>query len=370
MGEGGRKRGRHSELCSHVLRYSHVYPDHVEDGTVARFKTSSEPSAACAFDAKAARTSDELLFKMVKDPSLQVTIQMNLTEAEVTIDLLGPADVWFGVAFGAHSMADRPYAIIIPAGGGQVHERKLGTCGDEAGHCEGDVLSPSIEVLSNKEMPNADPMVNHGKPLRKIRLKRPRPPLTPLHFDFTNTFEIPMLSAVGSGPSLAYHASHNKQTLFLFDRRAANCVCLGPNYGQLCSHWGSGCAGGPKDPAGKCAGTLPLDVTATCGDLGWQQNPTLLPRTYVEFFSAEPNITPEDRTSSRGLMTLHTPEDRTSRGLMTLHIILHHNIYLQLHRGPFTMSSYMYHNMASMYCRRCLVFYSTKEQFFYSTGPC
>lgn len=45
-------------------------------------------------------------------------------------------------------MADHPYTLIVSASG--VVEREIGTCGSEAEHCPGDVLSPSVTVHSNK----------------------------------------------------------------------------------------------------------------------------------------------------------------------------------------------------------------------------
>ena len=56
---------------------------------------------------------------------------------KVTLTLSGPADVWFGVGFGASTMNDKPYAIIVD-GNGKVTERKL------ENHGPGTLLANSV----------------------------------------------------------------------------------------------------------------------------------------------------------------------------------------------------------------------------------
>ena len=53
----------------------------------------------------------------------------------------GPADVWFGIGFGASTMNDKPYAIIVD-GNGEVTERKL------ENHGPGSLLSASVNGKS------------------------------------------------------------------------------------------------------------------------------------------------------------------------------------------------------------------------------
>ena len=43
----------------------------------------------------------------------------------INISVSGPADVWFGIGFGATAMKDQPYAVIVGGGDGAVTERKL-----------------------------------------------------------------------------------------------------------------------------------------------------------------------------------------------------------------------------------------------------
>lgn len=239
---------------------------------------------SCVSDPKLPRTSDVLTFSMIKDTGLKVVLKASLTANDVELEVTGPADRWFGIAFNAHYMMDKPYAIIFEGNGGTVHERKLGTCGEEACHCGGDRLPSSITVLTNKEIPNSDPKINHGKPLRKVVLQRSRTALTPQHYAFEAQFEIPMLSAVGFGPTFQYHFSHNKQVLRFFARQLTefNCLCLVPSNGQVCNNLGQGCSTWIKDAAPECGPRpLPDQPGSQCGMLGVQKNPTLLPKTYM-----------------------------------------------------------------------------------------
>ena len=68
-------------------------------------------------------------------------IFINLFEKKLllkaTLTISGPADVWFGVGFGASTMNDKPYAIIVD-GNGEVTERKL------ENHGPGTLLANSI----------------------------------------------------------------------------------------------------------------------------------------------------------------------------------------------------------------------------------
>eukprot|EP00441_Pelagodinium_beii_P008967 CAMPEP_0197703324 /NCGR_PEP_ID=MMETSP1338-20131121/125377_1 /TAXON_ID=43686 ORGANISM="Pelagodinium beii, Strain RCC1491" /NCGR_SAMPLE_ID=MMETSP1338 /ASSEMBLY_ACC=CAM_ASM_000754 /LENGTH=724 /DNA_ID=CAMNT_0043287219 /DNA_START=177 /DNA_END=2351 /DNA_ORIENTATION=- len=65
-----------------------------------------------------------------------------LTDGEVEISMMGPANVWFGIGFDAVEMRDEPYAIIIN-GEGVVSERKL------AFHSAGNKLEPQVVVLED-----------------------------------------------------------------------------------------------------------------------------------------------------------------------------------------------------------------------------
>jgi hypothetical protein len=86
------------------------------------FNTLDTSPTACGGNGSAA-------VKLAGQATSLVTVGVELdasTPAGVaTITLTGPADVWFGVAFGATQMAERPGAIIVD-GTGAVSEYQLG----------------------------------------------------------------------------------------------------------------------------------------------------------------------------------------------------------------------------------------------------
>ena len=63
--------------------------------------------------------------------------------------------MWFGMAFNAVFMMDRPYVILVLPGKNdadavEVVEQQIGTCGEEAQHCAGTRLEPTdLKVISS-----------------------------------------------------------------------------------------------------------------------------------------------------------------------------------------------------------------------------
>jgi hypothetical protein len=58
-----------------------------------------------------------------KESLVSVTVGLSAAKSEselATISLTGPAEVWFGVGFGATLMAAQPYAITVEGGTGEV----------------------------------------------------------------------------------------------------------------------------------------------------------------------------------------------------------------------------------------------------------
>jgi hypothetical protein len=55
-----------------------------------------------------------------------VNVTLSHNGVNATITLAGPANVWFGLGWGAQNMAALPYAITVSGGDGKVTERKLG----------------------------------------------------------------------------------------------------------------------------------------------------------------------------------------------------------------------------------------------------
>lgn len=78
-----------------------------------------------------------------------LSLDLDQSTGNATITFTGPADVWFGVGFGAGTMAGLPYTIVVD-GLGNVTERKL------ANHDAGLLLPRTVEVLSQTVQPGAE----------------------------------------------------------------------------------------------------------------------------------------------------------------------------------------------------------------------
>merc|ERR1712151_1236662 len=63
--------------------------------------------------------------KIFPDLNMTVDLEQDHAAGVATIKLTGPSDVWFGVGFGALTMARRPYTIIVDGSMGTFHERRL-----------------------------------------------------------------------------------------------------------------------------------------------------------------------------------------------------------------------------------------------------
>ena len=102
----------------------------VSDSFSALFNAAPS-SKTCGNVSKVALKGSTLL-----GPQVHIKMEHDLVTATLTIS--GPANVWFGVGFGASTMNDKPYAIIVD-GNGKVTERKL------QNHGPGTLLSNSIK---------------------------------------------------------------------------------------------------------------------------------------------------------------------------------------------------------------------------------
>lgn len=80
-----------------------------------------------------------------------LALDLDQHTGNATITFTGPANLWFGVGFGAANMAGLPYAIIVD-GNGNVTERKL------ANHDQGMQLPNTIDVISQTVTPGAGKM--------------------------------------------------------------------------------------------------------------------------------------------------------------------------------------------------------------------
>lgn len=179
-----------------------------------------------------------------------VRVSNDLRSSTSTITLVGPAAVWYGVGFGLSAMKDS-WAVIVE-GTGTVSERLLGD------HVRGERLSPSIVIQSNE-------VVGGNRTVVLTRLMRGK------HFSFSAAGAVsgmplsrsiphqisvrpsglaarsldclwricprivlasqvlPLINAVGAGPTVAYHKAKTAATLVLLPEAtvsaAGACVC-------------------------------------------------------------------------------------------------------------------------------------------------
>ena len=201
---------------------------------------------------------------------VNVTVELDTSNDLVTITLVGPADHWFGVAFGSHSMCTRmvsdqcpdggPNAIIIS--GDNITERVLDYHG--AGRLiEYSFLSSSISVKGD----------NHT-----VVLTRPIEGLTQDHYTFdtsvlSDSGVLPIITARGCDLEYAQHCGHGPATLNFLPaeekgaKRVVNHICRKGIEGTI--------NGRPFNGGGhqRCE-AFPL------GDLVDQHNPTCNIETY------------------------------------------------------------------------------------------
>jgi hypothetical protein len=190
-------------------------------------------------------------------------ISLKQAQGQATITLQGPAAGWFGVGFNAQHMADSPYAIIVSGADVDkldIMERQLGTGGSEARHDPGDLLAPSVTLVSAKDEGG----------VRTVVLTRALLGKTSKHYTFKLAEPtIKFISAIGSTPTFAYHKAHAAAAITL---TAANgtptCLCDAGPQGALCENGGHNCD------------SFVRDCNDQPGGLLQQANPTCNSRTY------------------------------------------------------------------------------------------
>ena len=158
---------------------------------------------------KCGSNNSEFFGEIVNDPTTNITFQFNMTTYQNVMMMEGKSDVWFGIAFNAHTMSDLPYSIIID-GYGSVFEQKLGN------HDEGHLLNSMIKVIENS--------VNNG--IRTVKIIRDNLGINSNYYTFTrDTPNIPILLAVGSTPDFKYHKFRGTNNLYLSSLDGNTCIC-------------------------------------------------------------------------------------------------------------------------------------------------
>jgi hypothetical protein len=178
----------------------------------------------------------------------------------VHIEMVGPADRWFGVGFGTDTMclkmaADEcptggPYTLVVS--GETVVERKLDY------HGPGTVLVPSIRIESNT--------VDDTDQVRTVRLSRSAAGVSDKHFTFDAAVSsLPVIVATGCGLDFAQHCGHGSNAVTFLPVGVPR---------QVCQTGIKGTVGGNPFDNNRCA---PNPI----GDLADQGNPTCQVQTYA-----------------------------------------------------------------------------------------
>jgi len=142
------------------------------------------------------------------------TLNVGLVVNEsVYLNITGPADVWFGIAFNATSMSDLPYSVIV-LGDGSIEERKL------ANHDMGTQLPSSWNVLHQE--------VIGGR--RSVLLKSD---IHNANYDFSKSQNIPILFAYGKTGVFGYHSNRGANTLYLYSLDGDTCICYNSTSGTI-----------------------------------------------------------------------------------------------------------------------------------------
>ena len=223
--------------------------------------------AACAPTAVRAGAAVTSLWEQPVPVSFNLTLDSAPAGGLATMELSGPAGVWFAVGLGAQAMSDAPYTIVVNASG--VYERKIGTCGSEAEHCPGDALAKSVTLLSD----------DTADGVRTVRVSRPFKGISSKHHTFDPALDanLKIITAVGKGQAFAYHAAKAAATLALLAPVGTpTCVCNLGATGQLCATNGTDCKAFTK----ACTAPWDGEPTKQGGDLLAQQNPTCNSRQY------------------------------------------------------------------------------------------
>jgi len=179
-------------------------PDRNRISYAAIFNSASSSTQVCG-------DSEELNGPIVGQMSslIDLSITADGTTDTVTIKMVGPDTVWFGVGFNAGNMGDLPYAIIVD-GTGSVSERKLGD------HNPGTLLTPSVKIVSN--------IVSGSN--RIVVLTRSMTGNTKDYYSFpTSPATINFINAVGSTPTIAYHKARTVAKITLIPTQVSSCLC-------------------------------------------------------------------------------------------------------------------------------------------------
>jgi hypothetical protein len=266
-------KNRENILSTHKMKANNIQAAQAASDACNAACMANEKCNACSIDCPAGDTSYPCQWQAIPkcgdvlkwgagwdEGWIPADISQKKIGGEATITLSGPADVWFGVGLDAQIMSDAPYTLIVNDTG--VSERQIGTCGSEAEHCPGDVLSASITLKSNS--------VSDGR--RTVVLTRPMIGASEKHYTFSPVSQstVNFITAIGNTQMFAYHKAHMPSVMtFVAADGSAMCVCDQGAMTEMCDSSGAECDRFVKN----C-------VKAPDGSLLEQNNPTCTSKTY------------------------------------------------------------------------------------------
>eukprot|EP00939_MAST-03C_sp_MAST-3C-sp1_P001438 g1438.t1 len=222
----------------------------------------------------------------VASPTVGVSLSLDI-KSDVTIEISGPVDAWFGVGFNAQKMADMPYTLIVNST--NVVEQKIGTCGSEADHCPGTQLASTVQIVSNTVEGN----------LRRVVLTRALVGATGDHYSFnaTSDVSIPLVMAVGSSQTFAYHKAHDVTSVALTTPETPTCVCENGRTGKICETNGTNCNSFVKNCVAdtgdvKSSGVLLSQDNPTCNSVQYSGGLTCCAHKRI-LLDADQEVRPE-----------------------------------------------------------------------------
>ena len=211
----------------------------------------------------------------VEDESIvSLVVDVDMAKDTVTITATADSGKWFGVGFGAQTMDGVCVGACPPKPGtnaiifmpdGTVNERELGM------HEQGKNIPTSVKIVSHA--------VKNGK--ATFVVTRSMKGMTPSDYSFRGQVNtIDFITALGAGPTFAYHQVKSSGTMYFAEVSAPTCLCsVGYDEGTLGGFaWGGQRCSSP--PLGQMVGDPRWNISTGINGEGnstnwpsWNNNP-------------------------------------------------------------------------------------------------
>ena len=192
------QRGQLSSRANYSIRDTHSPYGCFFNKTGTYVNLYRNPTVNCG-------NSQSTIEGWMHDNATGISLTLQIHNNSTFMNFTGPAEVWYGVAFGATSMKDLPYSIIVQ-GDGTVLEQKLGN------HGPGTRLNQSIKIISQT--------VRNGQ--RTVFVEKQ----TNSYYDFGSTVsDINVLVAYGNGKKFSYHRGKGTNQVLVKVQKGNTCIC-------------------------------------------------------------------------------------------------------------------------------------------------